>query len=205
MRRLLQGSLGVVTLTWACTSQTTSDEELLGHFGLHAAMSARDCQLDAGFSMNFDFDATLSRKKDGSKATLTLSGVSRDASFDGQVFTSVGEAKRVFTDCAGCASTSVRETLTLALFSVSQMRAIDRGDEWDGGLCPPHPLDGGVPAPNPDAGIIGPATTETGFDAVLACGAIHTEVAADAPDDAGTCPDICRACSSDYVVAGSRR
>jgi hypothetical protein len=161
-----------------------------------------DCQLGEVNTAPFTFEATLTRQSDGSAAWMTLAGYSRDATWDGQVMTSTAVADRVFNECATC-NLRIAETITLALLSQSQAAAV-------GLRCPASPLDGGVPAPRSDAGVLAPSFTDAGFDAVLACGTLTTELeeAPDAGQDGGVdggCPAICLACTTRFVLTGARR
>lgn len=139
----------------------------------------------------FEFTARLSRNRDGGEAFLVIGGVPRDATFDGQVVTSGYRAPRRYEECA-CVDTELQETLTVALLSTSQNAAV-------GNACPPNPLDGGVPEPLPDGGILRPDTTPRGFDAVRACGELVDVVQPSGTD----CQ--CAPCWMRYQVRGVRR
>ena len=127
--------------------------------------------------LSFKFQGAFSRNPDGG-VYLTLSGpTTRDATFDGQLLRSTQTAKQCFEDCPqacpeepvdGGTEMFIRETLAVALLSESQNKA-------GGNRCPPHPLDGGVPA---GEGISLPGTVEgtTFFDALRACGELREEV-----------------------------
>lgn len=202
MPRVTSTLFGVAILGWACATRPSLDDEVLGVFTLQAARVEGSCTLDAGWSAVIDFDATLSRSADASAAWLTLGSVSRAASWDGQVFTSTATAARVFAECGRC-RTRVLETLELALLSASQAAAA-------GGVCPANPLDGGVPAPSADGRVVGPTTAEGGVDAVLACGALRTELQLEdggalVADDGTACSRTCVWCTHLYQVAGARR
>lgn len=187
----------VMGLLWsACPPTPLPGDEDLGSFGLHAEPTARDCTLEEVSAGSFDFDVRFSRQADASVAWATLGGVSRDASWDGQVMTSTAWAPRVFQQCAGCI-TVMAERLDVALLSNSQAAVL-------AGTCPESALDGGVPVRDDDAGIRTPNTTKDGFDAVLACGELSTWLeSSDA--DAGTCPEACLTCTRRYRLTGSRR
>jgi hypothetical protein len=85
----------------------------------------------------------------------------------------------------------LRERLTVALLSQSQSSFLE-------GRCPPQPLDGGVPVPEGDAGVLAPDSTESGFDAVRACGVLVNTLL---PAEGCLCPG----CSITYEVSGVRR
>jgi len=189
------GLLGLLTWGAACAQKSLPGDQHLGTYALSATPVERSCELSEVSSAAFDFEVTLSRNADGSGAWFTLSGVSRDAGWDGAVFSSTASAPRVFSACGRCPTTLV-ETLSLALLSSSQAARL-------GFACPPNPLDGGVPAPDADAGIFRPDTLDAGFDAVLACGELRTTLVADL--DAGACPPECLACSTHFEVVGSPR
>ena len=146
---------------------------------------------------DFDFEATLTRESTSSRAWVTLNGYSREGTFDGQVVTNEASASRVFVDCGKC-STRVVETITVALLSRSQFEAA-------GNQCPPDALDGGVAAPNPDAGISGPGPTGQGFDTVRLCGELSTLVVSDGLGDGGACEAKCSGCAVRYQLRGDRR
>ena len=198
--------LWVAGLIWACTPKPAPGDENLGLYSLTATPAVledggldRDCQLTEVKTNPISFEATLSRNSDGTGAWMTLSGVSRDASWDGRVFSSTASAPRFFSVCGSC-TTSVVETIELALLSSSQAQRV-------GNACPAHPLDGGVPTPDPDAGIFAPANSDAGFDALLACGELRTALVAGdggTAADGGTC-DICRVCTMRFDVTGARR
>lgn len=187
--------LGAVTWGLACAQKSLPGDQHLGTYALSATPVERSCELKEVSGAAFDFEVTLSRNADGSGAWFTLSGISRDAGWDGAVFSSTASAPRVFSTCGQCPTTLV-ETLSLALLSSSQAARV-------GFACPPNPLDGGVPMPDADAGITGPDTLDAGFDAVLACGELRTTLVADL--DAGACPPECLACSTRFEVVGSPR
>lgn len=147
----------------------------------------------------FDFAGTFSRFRDGGAVYLTLNGIPRDAGFDGQIVTSSHAASRTFKlpDGGPCAPTPscemrVVETLSVALLSKSQSAAV--GDK-----CPAAPLDGGLPQPQPDAGVTLPGSTETGFDSVRACGDLFEEIVG-----TGGCDPLC-ACLLQYRLVGERK
>ena len=107
---------------------------------------------------------------------FTATKADRLAGFDGQyAWLEPLTEPREFSACVvdgGTCVTTVTETMRVALYSLSQTYA--------SGLpfrCPPNPLDGGVPAP--DGGVVAPAWTPEGFDAVFACGELVDVVRAD--------------------------
>lgn len=223
MRRFARALLGMagLVLAWACTTAKVPGDENLGVYTLTAVPATSDdrgsdglpCLLDGG--TGFGFEVTLSKSSDGTGAWMTMSGgISRDASWDGRVFSSTASAKRVFAGCGTCTG-RVIETIELALLSGSQASSV-------GFVCPPRALDGGVPVADPDAGITGPGPTGNGFDAVLACGVLTATLEVDdagvvdasvadasvldaGEADGGGCPAACRRCTVRFDVTGSRR
>jgi hypothetical protein len=164
------------------------------------AMTAGDgvvtCELAEVTGAPFAFDATLTRDSTSDAAWVTLAGYSTEGRFDGQYFSSTGEARRVFAACGECATTVV-ETITVAVLSRSQTERL-------GGQCPADALDGGVPAPD-DAGLTGPRQTAQGFDAVRLCGTLSTAVVAQGLPDGGACDPRCSACTTAFQLRGDRR
>lgn len=154
------------------------------------------CQLVEVTAADFTFDAVLTRESTSERAWVTLTGYSREGTFDGQILTSEASASRVFAACSKC-STRVVETMTVAVLSRSQIEAA-------GGQCPPHALDGGVASPN-DAGLTGPRQTPQGYDAVRLCGELTTLVVADGLGDGGACDPMCGGCTVRYQLRGERR
>ncbi|MEN9800471.1 MAG: hypothetical protein RL653_4168 [Pseudomonadota bacterium] len=198
-RRVL---LAVGLLLAGCPGPSApSGEEVLGQFELVAEPVSSTCSYAEAPSGNLPFTLQVRRTLDGGAVTVTLNGLERPASFDGQVLRTVFEAPRVFADCscnaeqrdAGCACTgaTLTETLEVALASLSQ-------DQVLGGACPANALDGGMPTPASDAGIFLPTTTARGFDAVRACGELVDDI-----QPAEGC--FCAACSMRYAVRGVRR
>ena len=167
----------------------------MGTWGLHAEPVARLCDLDEVSGAAFDFQVTLRGDSQSSAAWIVFEYYARDAGWDGAVLSSTATAPRVYSGC-DCA-TYVDETIELALLSASQAAAT-------GEVCPPDALDGGVPAPDADAGLTPPHTVENGFDARLACGRMRTVVRAD-PTDGGACPAKCDGCTVRYLLTGERR
>jgi hypothetical protein len=170
----------------------------MGFYRVDATPALDACALDEVQVAAFSFDVALSANPDAGETFLTLSGgVSRAATWDGQVARATAQARRYFRQCAGCV-TRVEETIELALLSLSQSQAV-------GGACPAAPLDGGAPAPD-DAGVSLPGTRDEGFDALLACGELRTRVlVVEGPGDGGACPEACSACDVTYTLTGVRR
>jgi hypothetical protein len=170
--------------------------EVMGTFDFTATALSDDC---AGLSDipdgGFTFSGTFSRQTDNSQAWFTLGGISREASFDGQVVRSERTAPRRFPECLCGDKVNMVETLVVALSSKSQ-------DALLGGGCPDAALDGGLPAPNGDLGVFAPGTTPQGFDAVRACGEL-TDVIAPDPAAAPACQ--CASCTLRYTVRGDRK
>jgi hypothetical protein len=180
-----------LTLATGCASTPPDD---LGTYGLHADAADRACQLAEVSAASFDFEVRLARTGEDGGATLAVGGYARGASWDGQVVRSTASAERVFAACP--CGLSISETISLALLSQSQAEA--------GGLrCPPRPLDGGVPAPDADAGITRPAFSAGGFDAILACGELSTRL--ELVPDGGACPAGCVPCTTRFALTGVRR
>ena len=200
MRRGLSLVLGLL-LSGCPGPATPLGEEVLGQFELVAEPVASTCTYGEAPSGSLPFTLKVRRALDGGAVTVTLNGLERPASFDGQVLRTEFDAPRVFADCscsaeqrdAGCACTgaTLTETLEVALASLSQDQAL-------GGVCPVNALDGGMPTPSPDAGIYLPTTTARGFDAVRACGELVDDI-----QPAEGC--FCTACSMRYAVRGVRR
>lgn len=158
---------------------------------------APQCELVEVTGADFEFNATLTRESTSERAWITLNTYSREGTFDGQVLRTQAEASRVFVACGKC-STRVVETLDVAVLSRSQNEALM-------GACPENALDGGVPAPNPDAGILPPGKTAQGYDAVRLCGELTTVVVALGQVDGGACERGCGGCTVRYQLRGERR
>lgn len=176
----------------ACPSSQKISGEEIASFTFTAKSVSTDCSFsaippfdsDGGYS--FTFDAILSHDPSTTQAYMRLGSVERDAGFDGQVFTSLHSAARLFTECgSNCSGTTIAETIQVAVLSRSQEQAA-------GGTCPPNPLDGGV-AP-PDGGVAGPRSLPGGFDAVRACGVLVDAVI----PDGGPC--TCSGCSMLFTL-----
>lgn len=157
-------------------------DELMGTFSFTAEIVSNGCGFAEVPDSGFGFQAIFSRDRDAGTAFVTVNGISRSATFDGQYVTSEASAPRQFGAC-NCASTILDETLTVALLSASQVAALPSPAQ-----CPDNPLDGGVPAP--DGGILAPGSTGRVFDALRACGEL-TDVVVPTPDAGCTC-STCR-------------
>lgn len=168
----------------------------MGTWGLHAAPETRLCDLPEVSGGPFDFQVTLRGAGQSEAAWMVFEYYARAGGWDGARFTSTASAPRAYASC-DC-PTTVEETIELALLSSSQAAAV-------GGACPPGALDGGVPAPDADAGLAPPRAVEGGFDARLACGRMVTVVHASTDGDGGACPSSCEGCMVRYVLTGERR
>lgn len=157
---------------------------------------------DAGFS----FEAYFSRNKDpGTTAWVTIGAVPHEATFDGQVITAQYGAQRNFADCSACPNAdggrgivTMTENITTTIVSKSQSDAV-----MGCSITPPF---------DPDAGITRPGTTESGFDALRACGQLTEHVTLDPPvlpeqlfGLDGGCTTACNDCSLAYDISGDRR
>jgi hypothetical protein len=169
-----------------CSADTPPPgDEILGAYDFTATPLTYDCALVDVPDGGFTFTATLSRFRDAGTAFFTLGGVSRDAGWDGQIFTSPASAPRVFSDCSSC-STTLDELFSVALLSRSQNAAAQE-------LCPANALDGGLPSGEL---IVRPDSSPSGFDAVRACGELNEAVRTDGVTDAGRCPASSVACAT---------
>lgn len=189
--------LGAALALSACPPPALPGDEHLGTYAVEATAAERACALEEVSGGDFFFDATLTRTSGSAEAFLTLASYSRAATWDGQVFTSEASARRVFAACGAC-STRVEERFEVAVLSRSQGEAL-------GHRCPPDALDGGVPAPDADAGLLLPRATALGFDAVRLCGALTTRVVAEGTVDGGACEPQCGACTVRWRLTGERR
>jgi hypothetical protein len=170
---------GLIGICMGCPgSQRFSGDELIGTFSFTADIVSNDCPFAEVPDSGFAFQGTFSRDRDAGTAYLTVNGVSRGATFDGQYVTSQAAAPRQFAACR-CQSTVLDETLKVALLSASQVAALPNQ-----GQCPANPLDGGVPIP--DGGILPPGSTGRVFDALRACGELTDVVVV--PDAGCSCP-----------------
>jgi hypothetical protein len=220
----VRSALAAAAFAWAalsCASTTACPFETvvpppgdpIGYFSMRAEPATQpdggsrlledgglECVLADVVLAGFDFDMALSREDvdGGAAAYMTLSaGYERPAEWDGQVMRSRADARRYFEECSECV-TRVQEDIDVAILSRSQSEAV-------GNSCPVNPLDGGVPQPN-DAGISPPGPRDQGFDALLACGELHTQVLVDEGlPDGGPCPEKCGACRTTYVLWGERK
>lgn len=182
--------------SFACVEPQYPGSEVIGTFDFTAGTSvAPTSELPAcGFAElpqeSFRFSGTFSQNPSG-PIFFTLGGFDRDASFDGQVMTTTAQAPRQFGACE-CTDVTVEETIRVALLSRSQRNALSSP------TCPANPFSGGVPAPNGDS-ITPPGPTDTGYDAVLACGELVDRVI---PDPARC---ACGECEVRYPISGDRR
>ncbi len=174
-------------------------DEVMGTFSLHAEGTSKSCSLP-DIQQTLDFPASLSRNRDGGQVFFFHSTRVWDAGFDGQFITSSAAALFKVADADGgdyCAPCRETETLNFrfAVLSRSQSKAV-------GEMCPPNPLDGGVPGADDDAGIKLPASTDAGFDAVRVCGELQVTI-----DGTGTgfCNSACNGCVLNYRLIGQRQ
>lgn len=170
--------------------------EPLGSWAVALTPVERVCELAELKGEAFGFDVVLSRDPDTNGAWVTLNNYTRTATFDGQYFSAVGEAPRVFTGCEAC-RTQLVEAMDFAVLSRSQFAAA-------GGVCPAAPLDGGVPMPD-DAGVTAPGRNADGYDGVRLCGELSTTVRSLGLEDGGACEARCDGCVVRYQLQGSRR
>ncbi len=213
--------LSAVLLIGACAEpHPIPGDELLGTFSFQATLVDGGCQGLADTNVPIiDFLGTVSRCSPDSglpkcvgtpgRAFLTYLDADFDAGFDGQYVDVYPRARRRgFAEC-GDDPTRMEESIRFALLSASQQSAL--GAPF---ACPPHALDGGVPAP--DGGVVAPSFGPNGFDAVQACGLMVETVVNEAYDgggDAGTCtnPDAgaprlpLGGCTLVYQLRGERR
>lgn len=182
--------MGSFTITAERMPPVAGEVEPLPRCDVNALPS--DGGILSAFDGGFEFTARVSRNFDAGQAYVVIGGVTRDATFDGQVVQAGFTAARRFTEC-DCVDTDVEETLTMALLSTSQNAALQN-------TCPGNPLDGGVPQPSPDGGVLRPDTTPRGFDAIRACGELVDIVR---PREGSNCQ--CTACWMRYQVRGVRR
>jgi hypothetical protein len=147
----------------ACQSNPKISGQEIGTFTFSASPVANDCPFQAvppaDPNASFSFDGILSRDPQSTKAFFRVGDVERDAGFDGQVFDSEATAPRHFIECS-CDPVTTDETMRVALLSSSQ-------DDAVGHVCPPNPLDGGVPV---GGGTSPPCPTADACNVVRACG-----------------------------------
>jgi len=199
------GILEAAVLLWGCpsTSPPIPGSERMGTFDFTAQVvrlsdggvdpAWEDCSLKKvpiveAPGDDFAFQAILSREPSTNEVWLTIGGVSRKATFDGQLVESTFSADRQFQAFDGGGKLS--ERFKVALLSRSQSL-------WLGGLCPADALDGGLPGP--DAGVTLPGSTQNGFDALRACGVLTDDV-----EPPPTCVG-CQGCTLRYPVTGVRK
>lgn len=195
-------------LSLACSSSNNlPGDEAMGTFEFHATPVSQDCSLGSLPDGGFDFEVIARHNKNGSGAWLLIGGIVGDAGFDGQYVTSVRTAPRAFAQADGgscnpqvtdggaiTCSMTLTETLTFALLSESQFVAA-------GNACPPNPLDGGVPEPTADGGIVRPGSVGASYDAVATCGTLVDVATID-----GGCNAACLVpCTLTYSVSGVRK
>lgn len=192
----MKRALVAVALLFAACPPEPPPGEPMGNWAVQLAPVERACELPEVSGAAFGFDMVLTRDPDSDAAWVTLNSYTRTATFDGQYFSSEGEAPRVFTQCAQC-RTRLIETMHFAVLSRSQLDALK-------GECPAEPLDGGVPAPD-DAGITAPERTAQGYDGVRLCGEMMTRVKSEGTEDGGACDPMCDGCTVRYQLQGGRR
>lgn len=181
----------------SCARQPPPGEPM-GSWAVQLVPIDRQCGVAEVTADAFSFDMVLTRDPDSDAAWVTLNNYPRAATFDGQYFSSEGEAARVFSQCSKC-SVRMVETMNFAVLSRSQFNALMS-------VCPLEPLDGGVPAPNEDAGITTPSRTEQGFDGVRLCGElVMTLRSVNADDETTECASDCQGCTVRYQLQGGRR
>jgi hypothetical protein len=184
----------------SCNSTPPPGDEQLGTFALHADPTMTACELSDVPDGGFDFVAVFTAWLDGGSvfgdtAYVTLQNIPQAGHYDGGTLSATYTATRTFTDCGGC-DTSITETMVVYFLSQSQDTAL-------GDSCPASMAN--VPL-NPDGGIIAPAPTSDGFDAVRACGTLHDAVNAKLdPQLDGGCIPACFTCTLDYALSGDRK
>lgn len=201
----MKSTIGVSAIAFAiaCTpaTQPPPGDEIIGKFDFVTDPIENTCPpfpeiVDGGFF----FQGTFSRVADGGQSWLTLSSSSEIGTFDGQFLSTsalINRERRRFEACS-CEDSEVGEALNVALLSRSQNDAV-RDRASDG--CPQDALDGGLPLPDPDAGITPPGTTPSGFDAVRACGTLTDYIYGRAQHPRCSCED----CKLVYRLSGIRR
>jgi hypothetical protein len=197
-------ALAALSLAGCPQSSQLPGDEQLGSFSFHAeppdAGVYVTCHLldvpDAGF----DFTAAFSHQRDGGMTWITIGAISHGANFDGTTLSGSYSAMRSFASCGAC-MTTVTEALTVVLLSQSQDQAL-------GGRCPDP---GTAPPLDPDAGITGPMSGASRYDAVRACGTLVDAVSSDPVPadgldytDAG-CWTSCNTCVLNYALQGVRQ
>ena len=177
-------------------------DEAIGSFMLAGEGASKTCAIP-NIPANIEVDVVLSHFSDGGAVFFTLIGangnVVYDAGFDGQFVNSANSGGGHYSwdggSCDGCRTLVTTASYNLALLSRSQSAAV-------GEMCPPNPLDGGVPPEDPDAGITLPrATADAGFDVRRACGELRLSII-------GTgfgCDPACISCQLLYTLKGQRQ
>lgn len=197
MKRWMTGLLGIALFGCPSDPGRPKTEQPLGTYGFHATGIFASCSLPTP-PAEYDFEGTFSRQRDGGAVFFIADGVTYDAGFDGQLasFDSLDTRGIGLRDGGSCSPCKVRSTQlgNIVLLSPSQNAAV-------GDACPTAALDGGVPRPNPDAGIALPQSlSDGGFDAVRACGEVEVNVTSE-----GFCDQACYSCKLTYRWAGARK
>lgn len=184
-----------------CPSAPLPGDEQMGRFNFQAEPQGGDCPFSEIPDGGFKFEVKLSRFKYENRAFVTIGQVSHEGRFDGQKVTAQYTGERNFAQC-NCpaddgglrAITTMTETFQVTLVSKSQSDAV-------GGCIENPPV-------NPDAGIIGPDTSnEGGFDAIRACGTLVEDIRVNPPvsTPTSTCLAQCSQCRLSYTLTGERK
>lgn len=202
-------SMGVFSFTASIPATQTVDG---GTVATDVPLGDPACPFEEIERRGFTFEGQFSRWQDGRvlegaelpAAYFMLRGITREGTWDGQVFQSTYTAPRRFETTACPAEFEVDETMTVVLLSESQSRAL--GDQCPAQILPL--LDGGTPV-DPDAGITAPTTRENGFDAIRACGVltdvIRSSSGCNFVEDAGSPPGPASFCVVRYRLDGVRK
>jgi len=169
-------------------------DQMMGAYAFNAELLEAACEIPEVSGPDFSFQASFSRDSATGAAWFSLNRVLRDAAFDGQVLSTTYEAPRSFGEVCGGCTTTLQESVWVAILSQSQNEAAGDG-------CPEAALDGGIPA---GPGITPPGSVSTGFDAVRACGELLDVVSATALEGQ-ECDVRCGRCALRYRLAGARR
>lgn len=166
----------------ACNTDPPFFGEAIGQFRYSTTLLEQGCvagSVDSGIVAiteitdgGFSFQGILSYSPGTETAWFTRDRISREGTFNGQVFVSTEEALRRFQVPHCEPEFIVEETLRIALLSESQSRAL-------GGKCPEDAaslLEPGTVPVDPDAGIFPPSAQPEGFDALLTCGLLIEEI-----------------------------